>query len=122
MSTNSDDMPGTRANPMPGASIEEIDAARSAWAAADPLTQEERNAMTIKDLIREQAAASAQGLLAQGWTERGARYDVGTYHGDAEALAERLRRETTRDERLVLETLIREHLDAAYQGDAHLAS
>ncbi len=38
-----DAMPGTRANPMPGATAEEIGAARHAWAAADPLTQEQRN-------------------------------------------------------------------------------
>lgn len=65
-----------------------------------------------------QAQESAALLLSQGWTERGALYDVGMYHGDAEALAERLGRETTRDERVVLERKIRECLDAAYKGAA----
>jgi hypothetical protein len=66
------------------------------------------------------ATASATALLWQGWTERGARYDIGTYHGDAEALEERLGRSTTREERVILEIKIREQLDVAYQGDGSL--
>lgn len=77
--------------------------------------------MSTIDTIREQGKASAAELLAQGWTERGAKYDIGTFHGDAEALADRLGRETTRDERVTLERVIREHLDEAFQGDAYLA-
>lgn len=48
---SSDHMPGTRMNPMPGATTEEIDAARRAWAGADPLTQEERNHMSPEEIV-----------------------------------------------------------------------
>lgn len=47
--TTSDEMPGTRGNPMPGATVEEIEQARAAWAAADILTQEERNAVAAHE-------------------------------------------------------------------------
>lgn len=62
MNIDSDEMPGTRANPMPGASIEEIDAARAAWAAVDPLTQEQRNGLVF--LTGEDGVEARDGLSA----------------------------------------------------------
>lgn len=67
--------------------------------------------MNIIDTIIEQAKASAATLIEQGWEGSGSAYDVGTYHGDAEALAERLGRPTTREERVSLEHQIRRILD-----------
>lgn len=52
-----DNMPGTRANPMPGATMTEIHAARVAWSAADPLTTEQRNQIAWMVAIREEDAA-----------------------------------------------------------------
>lgn len=41
---DSDEMPGTRSNPMPpGSTLAEINEARRLWAERDPLTQEQRN-------------------------------------------------------------------------------
>lgn len=69
--------------------------------------------MADVDIIIAQAEASTRELLAQGWQGGGSAYDIGTYHGDAEALAERLGREPTRSERVSLEHQIRRLLDAA---------
>ncbi len=64
------------------------------------------------NIILEQASASVDALIEQGWQGDGRTYDIGTYHGDAEALAERLGRPTTRSERVSLETQICRLLDA----------
>ena len=69
------------------------------------------------DAIRTQADESARELISQGWTERGAHYDLGSFLGDAEACAERIGRPLVQTERRTLETLIRERLDAAFRGD-----
>lgn len=54
----SDDMPGTRANPMPGASGDAITTARAAWAAADTITQGERNESARREgIVIERDAA-----------------------------------------------------------------
>ncbi len=69
--------------------------------------------MDIATHIRTQATESANLLRFQGWEGGGHSYDVGAYPGDVEALAERLGRETTRDERVSLEYQIRRLLDDA---------
>jgi hypothetical protein len=61
-----------------------------------------------------------QSLLAQGRTDRGARYALGSHHGDAELLAERLGRPTTRDDEMCFENAIRNRLDEAYESVSHL--
>lgn len=61
--------------------------------------------------ILTQAKESAAALIEQGWEGGGASYDIGTYHGDVEALAERLGYEPTRDQRASLEFQIREILN-----------
>lgn len=69
------------------------------------------------DMIIAQAKESADELIAQGWdiTEKcGRHYDLGTYWGDAETLAEKLGRKPTKSERISLENQIREHLDAVF--------
>lgn len=71
-------------------------------------------ALTSETIIK-QATESAQALISQGWEGGGAKYDIGTYFGDAEALAEKLGREPTRDERVSLEYQIRVQLDAAIE-------
>ena len=60
--------------------------------------------------IQIQAFESARELLAQGWTAAPESYDIGAFLGDDEALADRLGREPTKDERLELEHEIREQL------------
>lgn len=65
---------------------------------------------TTFEQIDEQAKASARDLLAQGWEPSEATYDLGMYHGDLEALEERLGRKATRDERIELESSIRMYL------------
>lgn len=69
--------------------------------------------MNISEQIQVQADESTKALREQGWEGGGHSYDIGTYHGDADALAERLGRPTTRDERVSLEHQIRTRLDAA---------
>ncbi|MBM3359639.1 MAG: hypothetical protein FJY54_18205 [Betaproteobacteria bacterium] len=69
-------------------------------------------ALTTETIIA-QATESAQALASQGWEGDGSSYDIGTYYGDAEALAEKLGREPTRDECKSLESQIRAKLDAA---------
>jgi hypothetical protein len=50
----SEEMPGTRKNPLgPGVTSDEYDAIRAAWAAADPLTQEQRTENARHGLIVE---------------------------------------------------------------------
>lgn len=60
--------------------------------------------------VDEQAKASARELLSQGWDTSESTYDLGVYHGDLEALEERLGRKATRDERIELESSIRMYL------------
>jgi len=69
-------------------------------------------ALTTETIIA-QATESAQALIAQGWEGGGSSYDIGAYNGDEEALAEKLGRKPTRDERKSLECQIRAQLDAA---------
>lgn len=54
-----------------------------------------------------QAKESAAALIEQGWEGGGASYDLGTYHGDRGALAERLGYEPTHEQCLDLERQIR---------------
>lgn len=72
-----------------------------------------RKTMTIAEIILAQATESAAALIEQGWTGGGASYDLGTYHGDAEALAERLGRPLDSSDKASLEYQIRRQLDAA---------
>jgi pullulanase/glycogen debranching enzyme len=62
------------------------------------------------ETIDAQARQSAKELLAQGWSTAEHGYDLGTYHGDLEALEERLGRKADRDERFELERMIRDYL------------
>lgn len=62
--------------------------------------------------IQQVADFSARELVSQGWEGGGEKYDIGTYHGDVEALAERLGRKPSKDERASLEHQIRARLDA----------
>ncbi len=68
-------------------------------------------------IIMAQATESVDLLIAEGWQGSGRAYDIGTYHGDAEALGEKVGRETTREERVSLEHQIREQLDARYRAE-----
>lgn len=77
---------------------------------------------TISEHLDTQARESVEALISQGWTAIGARYDIGTYHGDAEALEARLGRPTTRSDRVALESRIRRLLDEAYSDDAAVGS
>ncbi len=74
------------------------------------ITASDLRSIALADIL-DQAKASAETLIEQGWEGGGASYDIGTYHGDAEALAERAGREPTRDERVSLEHQIRRILD-----------
>jgi hypothetical protein len=74
--------------------------------------------MTIADIIGTQADESTAALLAHGWEGGGHSYDIGAYHGDEEALAEKLGRRLTRDECASLEHQIRRRLDAAIREPA----
>jgi hypothetical protein len=76
--------------------------------------------MTTIEQIQIQAMQCAQGHFSQGWSSPGADYDLGVYPGDQEALADRLGREPTKDERLTLERLIRVWLDAEDDDEASL--
>ena len=67
----------------------------------------------IKIAVAEQCAAA---LIDQGWEGSGAAYDIGTYHGDAEALEERIGRKSTREERVSLEYQIRRILDERFNA------
>ena len=79
----------------------------STWVSGDELIATTADGASIK----AQALASAHEQIAQGW-EPGFVYDLGAYPGDVEALAARLGREPSKDERLDLERLIRAHLAA----------
>jgi hypothetical protein len=57
------------------------------------------------------ATECAKALISEGWEGGGSSYDIGTYHGDAEALEERIGRKSTREERVSLEYQIRRVLD-----------
>lgn len=57
---DSEEMPGTKKNPMPGATRDEIDEARKKWAARDNLSQEERNRMNPESI----------GVLAKSRSKR----------------------------------------------------
>lgn len=61
--------------------------------------------------IAATARACAATLREQGWQGGGITYDLGAYPGDAEALADALGREPTREERRALESAIRIELD-----------
>lgn len=61
--------------------------------------------------IEDTATECAVEHRAQGWTGDGAKYDVGIYHGDAEALRDALGRDPSRDELLAFEREIRNELD-----------
>jgi hypothetical protein len=65
----------------------------------------------INEAIREQAMESAQGLVAECWRGGGAEYELGAFHGDVEALEQRIGRPTTADERRDFETIVRAWLD-----------
>lgn len=79
----------------------------STWVSGDELVATTADGASIK----AQALESAREQLAQGW-ESGFVYDLGAYPGDVEALADRLGREPSKDERLKLERIIRAHLAA----------
>lgn len=69
-------------------------------------------AKTLADHIQDQVNESASELLRHGWEGGGSGYDIGTYYGDGERLAERLGRPLTRDEFASLEYQTRRILDA----------
>ena len=71
--------------------------------------------------ITDQATESAEALLANGWQGGGASYDLGVYHGDRDALAERLGYEPTREQLRDLETQIRAKLDEAAKPMVRIA-
>lgn len=68
------------------------------------------------DTIIAQATESVNVLVSQGWKGSGNGYDLGTYFSDAEALAEKLGRTPTRDERASLENQIRRQLDERFEA------
>lgn len=68
--------------------------------------------MNTQQTIETVALGCADELKAQGWDSAAGKYDIGAFHGDAEALDEALGRPSEREERLKLERLIREHLTA----------
>lgn len=71
-------------------------------------------------VITAQARESAIALLEQGWEGPGSTYDLGAFPGDAEALAERLGRAPTKEERAALEGFIREAIDACAEQETDL--
>ena len=62
--------------------------------------------------IEQTASFCADEHMRQGWTGDGSTYDLGAFHGDAEALQERLGRVPSKSERLDLERQIRAVLTA----------
>ena len=68
------------------------------------------------DITIAVATECATTLIEQGWEGSGSAYDIGTYHGDNEALEERIGRKSTRAERVSLEYQIRRILDERFNA------
>lgn len=65
----------------------------------------------------QHAMDCASELILRGWTARGAKYDIGIYCGDQESYEEKTGEPLKRLDAIVLERMIRDCLDAAYDPD-----